>query len=160
MRPHFPEVPMRRLAVAAALLLAPAALSAPPSPAMTVKYRHAVMNAAGAHMGAMAMIVKGETDRTGDALFHATALHELSKTVGALFPEGTGPTPGLETEAKAEIWSQKDKFAEAVKALETSSAALVEAAKSGDPAKLKTALGPVGQSCGDCHDAFKVDDHH
>jgi cytochrome c556 len=151
---------MRRLAVAAALLLAPAALSAPPSPAMIVKYRHAVMKGLGAHMGGVSMIAKGESDRIADAVFHATALNELAKTLGALFPDGTGPGPGIETEAKPEVWSQKDKFAEAVKALEVSSAALVEAAKSGDVAKIKTAMGPVGQSCGDCHDTFKVDDDH
>lgn len=151
---------MRRLVVAGLLLVAPAALSAPPSPAQVVKYRHAVMGGLGAHMAGLSMIVKGESDRAGDALAHATAVKDLSHTIGALFPEGTGPSTEFETSAKPEIWSQHDKFVEAVKALETSSDALVEAAKSNDPAKLKTALGAVGRSCGDCHDAFKVDDHH
>jgi cytochrome c556 len=151
--------PMRRLCVAAALLLAPAALSAPPSPAMVVKYREKVMSALANHSSALAMIAKGETDRVGDAVMHATALVELSKTVGALFPEGTGPAPGLETEAKAEIWTQKEAFAEDVKALETASLALLEAAKTGDVAKIAAARAPVGEACGGCHDAFKVDKH-
>ena len=42
----------------------------------------------------------------------------------------------------------KDKFAEAAKAFETATVGLVEAAKTGDAAKIKAALGPVGQSCG------------
>lgn len=151
---------MRRLIAAGLLLAAPAALSAPPSPAQIVKYRHAVMNGLGAHMAGLSMIVKGETDRTGDAVMHATAVKELSHTIGALFPEGTGPGHDFETEAKPEIWTQHDKFVEAVKALESASDKLVEAAKTGDAAQIKTALGGVGGACGDCHDVYKVDDHH
>lgn len=152
---------MRRLFVFAALLVAPTALSAPPTPDLVVKYRHNIMSGLGAHMASLSMIVKGETDRTGDALFHATAVQALAATTGALFPAGTGPgVAGFETDAKAEIWSQADVFATKVKAFETESAKLVEAAKGTDPAALKTALGAVGRTCGDCHDTFKVDDHH
>ena len=151
---------MRRLFVTVLLLAAPTALSAPSTPLQTVKYRQTEMKLLGGHMKALGAIVKGESDRVSDVLMHAEAVAALSKTVGAMFPDGTGPGPGIETESKAEIWTQKEKFAAAVKALEDSSAALVEAAKSNDPAKVKAAAGTVGQACGDCHDAFKVDDAH
>jgi cytochrome c556 len=152
---------MRRLLALSLLLVAPTALSAPPTPPQTVKYRHLVMEGLSAHMGAIGMVVKGESDRAGDVLGHATAIAELSKTMGALFPEGTGPgAAGVQTDAKAEVWTKKDEFAAAVKKLETASVALVEAAKTNDPVKVKTAMGGVGQSCGGCHDTFKVDDEH
>lgn len=141
------------------LLLAPAALSAAPSVPLVVKYRHMVMSAAGGHMGAMSMIAKGETDRTQDMVMHAEAMLSLAKVTGSLFPEGSGPQAGVETEAKAEIWSQKDKFAAAVKAFEDESAKLVEVAKKGDVAAFKAQLGAVGGTCGDCHDTFRVDEH-
>jgi cytochrome c556 len=151
---------MRRSLVGLALLLAPAALSAPPSPAQVVKYRQHLMHAAGSHMGAISMIAKGESDRAQDLVSHADALAAVAKATGALYPVGTGPgVAGFETEAKAEIWTQKDKFAAAVKAFETETAKLVEVAKTGDLAAVKTQLGAVGGSCGDCHDAFRVDDH-
>jgi cytochrome c556 len=152
---------MRGFLVAVALLLAPVALSAPPTPVQIVKYRKAVMDANGGHMRALAMIVKGESDRTGDSLMHATALHDLAKTVGALFPEGTGPgNAAFQTEAKPEIWTQKDKFAALVKTFETESGKLVDAVKKNDAAAIKAAFGATGGACGDCHDAFKVDEEH
>ncbi len=151
---------MRRLLAAALLLVTPTALSAPPSPQLVVKYRHLVMEGLGAHMGAIGMVVKGESDREADVLGHAEAIVLLSKDMGALFPEGTGPSAALKTDAKAEIWTKKDEFAAAVTKLQTASTALVEAAKTNDPAKIKTAMGGVGQSCGGCHDTFKVDDEH
>ncbi|MEQ1508053.1 MAG: cytochrome c [Myxococcota bacterium] len=145
--------------LALTLLLAPAALSAPPTPAASVKYRHAVMEALGGHMAATAMIVKGESDRSQDLVMHATALHDLSTSIASLFPDGTGPgAPGIETDAKAEIWTKKTEFAAAAKKLETESAKLLEAAKKNDPVSLKAALGATGGACGDCHDAFKVDE--
>lgn len=151
---------MRRLAALALLLVGPVALSAPPSPALIVKYRVATMKASGQHLTAVGMIAKGESDRTQDLVMHATALHELARTLGSLFPTGSGPAPGLTTEAKPEIWTQADKFATAVKAFETETAKLVEVAKGGDLAATKTQWGAVGGACGDCHDVFKVEDDH
>jgi cytochrome c556 len=152
---------MRRFVVGITLLFAPVALSAPPSPANVVKYRYTVMKAAGSHMAALSMIAKGESDRTQDMVLHAESLLAVSRTLSTLFPEGTGPTvAGLETEAKAEIWTQKEKFAAAVKKFEDESVKLVEIAKKGDVALVKVQLGAVGGSCGDCHDAYRVEDEH
>ena len=152
---------MRGFVIAVALLVAPLALSAPPTAAQIVKYRESVMEANGGHMAAVAMIVKGESDRTADLPAHAAALHDLAGSLDALFPEGSGPgNPAFETEAKAEIWTQKDKFATAVKTYETATAKLVDVAKKNDLAAIKAAFGAVGGACGDCHDAFKIDEEH
>jgi cytochrome c556 len=119
------------------------------------------MHAAGSHIGALSMIAKGESDRTQDMAAHADALLAIAKATGALFPEGTGPgVAGVETDAKAEIWSSKDKFAAAVKAFEDASAKLALAAKANDLNGVKTALGAVGDACGDCHDGFRVEHDH
>ncbi|MEZ4239508.1 MAG: cytochrome c [Myxococcota bacterium] len=149
---------MRRLLVLTALLVAPAALSAPPSAASIVKYRHAVMSALGGHMGALSLIAKGESDRKQDRLAHATAIRDLAKTVPDLFPAGSGPSATLKTDAKAEIWTQHDKFDGYAKALQDESAKLVDALTKGDEAAASTAFRGVGGACGDCHDSFKVKD--
>lgn len=135
---------------------------APPlaaDPAKAVSYRHKVMKAMADHMAAQNLLAKGEVNRPGDMAMHATALHDLATTIPALYPAGTGPDV-TKTEAKKEVWTQADKFAAAAKALETESAALLDVAKKGDLASYKAQLGKVGETCGNCHDAFAVEEEH
>lgn len=137
---------------------APATVSsAPLNVAKVVAYRQKTMKAASDHMAAASILAKGEVDRPQDMLVHADALHDLAGTVGALFPAGTGPKD-TKTEAKTEIWSQADKFTEAAKAFEASTSALLDAAKKNDAAGFRDQLGKVGETCGNCHDTFKVDE--
>jgi cytochrome c556 len=144
--------------VALALLLAPAALSAPPPPAAIAKYRHEIMETIGGHMSTLSMVVKGESDRKQDAVTHAEAIADLSKIAGDLFPEGTGPAAAPDTHAKPEIWKDKDKFAAAMKNFQTQADDLVLAAKKGDMDVFRTQFQQVGKACGTCHDSFRVKD--
>lgn len=146
--------------VLALALLAPVARSAGDSPAAVAKYRQTLMEAAGRHMKASSMIVKGEVSRKEDLVGHATALHEIAKGLPALFPEGSGPGGDYETDAKPEVWSRPEDFAAACKTFEEQTAKLVEVAQSGDTEAFKTQFGNVGQSCGDCHDVFRVEHEH
>jgi cytochrome c556 len=141
--------------VALALLLAPAALSAPPPPSAIAKYRHEIMETVGGHMASLSMLVKGESDRKQDAVAHAEAISDLSKIAGDLFPEGSGPGPGIETRAKPAIWQDKDKFATAMKNWQTESTKLVDVARKGDMDAFRTQFQAVGKACGACHDNFR-----
>jgi cytochrome c556 len=144
--------------VALALLFAPAALSAPPSPGAIAKYRHEIMETTGGHMSALGMLVKGESDRKQDAVAHAEAIADLSKIAGDLFPEGSGPAPGVETHARPEIWKDKDKFAAAMKNWQTESEELVAVAKKGDMDAFRAQFQDVGKACGACHENYRVKD--
>lgn len=150
-------------AVALAADPAPAKPSSTPisagDPAKAVSYRHKVMKAMSDHMAAQNLLAKGEVNRPQDMAMHATALHDLSTTIVDLYPVGTGPDV-TKTEAKKEVWTQADKFMAAAKALETESAALLDVAKKGDVAAYKAQLGKVGETCGNCHDAFAVEEEH
>ncbi len=128
-------------------------------PAKAVSYRHKVMKAMSDHMAAQNLLAKGEVNRPQDMAMHATALHDLSTTIVSLYPVGTGPDV-VKTEAKKEVWTQADKFTAAAQALETESAALLEVAKKGDVPAYKAQLGKVGETCGNCHDAFAVEEEH
>ena len=139
-----------------ALLLAPAALSAPPPPSAIAKYRHEIMETTAGHMSALSMLVKGESDRRQDAIAHAEAISDLSKIAGDLFPEGSGPGPGIETDAKPEIWKDREKFMAAMKNWQTESSELVDVAKKGDMEAFKTQFMEVGKACGACHDNYRV----
>lgn len=131
----------------------PPAAGAAPEQTPVQAYRHVMMEAAARHMKATGMIVKAKVDRRRDLVAHATALHDIAATMTELFPQGSGPEAG-HTEAKAEIWTRWDDFTAAATAFEAESAKLIEAAKGDDFDAFKAQFGKVGQTCGDCHDAF------
>ena len=62
------------------------------------------------------------------------------------------------TEALPAIWTDADGFAAAVQALQTESAALIEAANGDDFDAFKAQFGKVGGTCGGCHDGYRLDD--
>ena len=57
--------------------------------------------------------------------------------------------------AKAEIWTDQEGVMAQVVGLRTASAALAAVAGDGLDA-MKAAFGPVGQSCGSCHEAYRA----
>ena len=142
---------------AAAPVAVPAAPAALGLPEKVVAYRKAEMSIIAKHMKTASLIASGDIGRPQDLLRHAEGLHAESMDLLALFPEGTGPDK-IKTEAKAEIWSKHADFEAAVTKLQTESAKLVEVAKTGDLDASKAQLDKVGDSCGSCHDAFKLKD--
>jgi len=145
-----------RIVLPLALLLAPVGLAATPAPAHVAKYRHTLMEAIGEHYGALMMIVKGETDRKQDAVAHAKAIADMAHMADGLFPAGSGPGPGVETKAKPEIWTDKEKFAAAMKRFGTEADKLVTVASMNDAGAFNEQVKMLGEACGDCHDHFRV----
>jgi cytochrome c556 len=146
-------------AVAGAGLLATTlgAAFAADEPANIIKYRQAFMKANGAHITMVAAMVKGEVSWTDELVGHAHAMHEQSKNLLRLFPEGTGKD---DTEVKSAalpvIWERRDEFEQAAQAFEQESAKLVEVAEAGDQAAIAQQLGALGkQGCGNCHETFR-----
>lgn len=148
---------MKQAGLLCALLLAAPAGAAEPNAEKAVAYRDMMMDAAGAHMGALKMLIKGESQRKQDAAMHATSLHQMGETFIDLFPKGSGPD-AVETRAKAEIWSNSEDFKKAARAFTTASKKLADAAKAGDFEAVKVQFGNVGKSCGGCHDGFRAED--
>jgi cytochrome c556 len=74
------------------------------------------------------------------------------------FPPGSGPKAGVETRAKAEIWSDPQQFEAAQKLFAQAAAKLDTSAASGDIAAVKAQFGEVGKSCKNCHDTFRTPD--
>lgn len=90
----------------------------------------------------------------------AKAIQEASIDQGKWFAPGTGPESGIKTRAKAEIWQQPEKFLEAQKMFSDRAPALVAAANAKDIEKVRAQFGQVGQSCKNCHDAFRGPENH
>lgn len=124
--------------------------------AESVKARQAVMKQNSENMKAIGNVVKGTGSESLDDLKRRAG--EISanaaKIPGAFSAEiHTGNAPaGIETAALPAIWTDKAKFDEAAKALQTASASLADAA---DMDAAKTGFAAVGKTCSGCHNDFR-----
>jgi cytochrome c556 len=145
-------------APAPAPAVAPAATPAGPAkPESVVKYRQAVMKGMGSNLKEIGLIVKGEVPRPQDLVPHATAMHDAAIMLPDLWTADTAPDK-QKTDAKPEIWTDSAKFSAAITAYSDATAKLLELAKAGDQAGVAAQYDAIGKTCGDCHDAFRVDD--
>ncbi len=87
--------------------------------------------------------------------FSAQSVARYADQIGGWFPEGSGPDSGLETDAKEEIWTNPEAFAEAVSAFEVAAADLLAAVESGDGAMIAQNFQKTGGTCKGCHDDFR-----
>lgn len=99
---------------------------------------------------------KGNPD-TSAIVTAATDLNAAALKVEGYFPEGTSVADGYDTEALATIWEKPEEFAEAHKMLVDRSAEMITIAQGGDVAAISDQVGPVGGSCKNCHDTFRLD---
>ncbi len=139
----------RTVAIAALLGLCATAAAADEA---AVKYRQAVMEAIGGHTAALAAIVTRDVPFTEDAPAHATAVGELAKMAGHIFPQGsdTGKTDALPA-----IWQKPEPFQKVLVGFQTAAARVAAA---GGGADLPAALDAMLQTCKSCHDDFKKKD--
>ncbi len=143
------------VAVAASAIIAATTVAVPAiaadDPAVL---RQDMMKSVGAATGMSAAMVKGEAPF--DARVAHLALRVMNASAngfGALFPEGS--ETGAETEAKAEIWSDRAGFDAAVAKFRDDTAAVL-APPPADLDAFKAAFGQVTQNCGSCHEKYRV----
>lgn len=115
--------------------------------------RQEMMKKVGGATGAMAKMVKGESEFDAAATLAAlTTISEVAATFGDYFPEGS--ETGMETEAAAAIWSDRAGFDAAVAKFKADADAGVAAAPA-DLDGLKAAFGPLTKNCGTCHETYR-----
>jgi cytochrome c556 len=140
------------LAVVGAFSLAVHAQDVKPDRA--IKYRQGIMTAQGWQMGILGAMAKGERPYDKDvALRSATHLDQLVYMAWEGFTPGSDQ--GAPTKAKPDIWKDSAKFKNLQEALQAETPKLVAAAKTGDVAQLRPAVGAVGNACNNCHDDFR-----
>jgi len=86
----------------------------------------------------------------------ATRIKASSLALPSWFPKGSGPESGVETDAKAEVWSDAAGFAAAANRLQVEAAKLQDIAAAGDIATLKAQVRATGGACKTCHDKYRV----
>ncbi len=122
-------------------------------PETLVKQRESAMVLFGKYFGPLGGMLKGVVPFDAAVVArNAGYLEVLAKMPWDGFADST---KGVKSAALPAVWSDGAKFKQAQDNLQTAVAGLVTVSKSGDEAKIKTAIGDVGKTCGGCHDNFR-----
>jgi cytochrome c556 len=149
---------MKRALFGLVLLVGSVSVSAEGTPQDIQKYRHEVFEGMAKHMKSLSLLVNGTVVRPKEeAVAHARAVHESGKMIATMFPAGTEPGT-VKTDALPAVWAEPDAFRAAAEAFVAESGKLVELTQGEDKAAAAAQLRKVGQSCGACHDKFRVDE--
>lgn len=119
-----------------------------------VEYREGVMNVLSWNAGHMVAMTKGEVpfDRAAFQGYAADLAAAANLNLLPGFPEDSVTE---DSDAKDEIWLNWADFESGLQALRSESAKLVEVAKDGDEAAIKSQLNATRRACKACHDEFK-----
>ena len=119
-----------------------------------LEYRQGVMNIFSWNLKPMGAVVKGEApydaEKFSGYASDLAAAANLDLLAG--FPEGSDEG---ETDAKSEIWFEREDFAVKFRDLQEKSAALEKAAASGDINQIRPAFGATARTCKQCHKQYK-----
>jgi cytochrome c556 len=86
----------------------------------------------------------------------AEQIQQLAADMNKWFPKSSEPSEDIETDAKAEIWTDSKGFANALAKFQQEAPKLLTLAKAKDAAGLKQQVAAVGGACKGCHDKYRV----
>jgi cytochrome c556 len=148
----------RALAAGAGALLAAASQAAAPEDGKAAFERRADKMK---HMGrplyaGIGRVVKGTTAYGPDTVTAAETVASLASTLDrTLFPPGSDVA---ESKIKPEIFAANDHVDQLIAAVQTTTAQLVPAVKTGDKAAISAAYTAVFNACNACHTEFRKDE--
>ena len=148
---------MKRMITAAVIgltCLAGAAGAQAPA-ADVIKGRQAAMMLSGAAMGSIKTAIDSG-QAPASQRFSTRALSRWAHAVPGMFPAGSGPEAGVQTNARAEIWTDRAGFEARAAAYAAAADRLAETAGGEDAAAFSEAWTAVRRSCQACHDAYKA----
>jgi len=125
-------------------------------PEDAVKMRRSALTLMSWNFGTLGAMAKGQIPYDqAEAVRRAESVSFLSHLPWEGFVKGTSTQDISDTRALPEVWNQPDKFKSNAERLESETAKLVQAAKSGDAGQLKTQFGATAKACSNCHDDFR-----
>ena len=122
-----------------------------------LEFRQSIFKLVKSNVGVLGGMARGKV--AFDAALvekNATRITQLSKMVPDYFAINTS-NYDLDTEALAKIWDNMDDFNSKAENLYVASMALQDAAKTGQEAATKKAIGGLFKTCKSCHDEYKQD---
>lgn len=87
----------------------------------------------------------------------AATIDRFAPQIQGWFPDGSGAGAGVETEARAEIWSRPEEFRRATERLMAEASRFNAVAASGDLPAIRDGLKTLGGACKNCHDQFRAE---
>ncbi len=150
---------MHRSQLYAAALVAGLATALPAAaqfqkPEDAVKYRKSAFTVMANHFGRIGAMAQGKAPYdAAAATANAEIVLVMSKLPFAGFVEGTAGTE--KGTPKANVWSERAKFDEAMKKMQDEVVKLAAATKTNNFDQVKAATGAVGGACKNCHDNFR-----
>ena len=114
----------------------------------------------GSHYKTVGDALKKGQPLQGDATiqFSVQQIATYAAEQQAWFDPGTGPESGVETDAMAEIWTDRAQFDRKVEAFVAAANKLVQDFGQGDDAAFATQFQAVGETCQDCHKTYRTEE--
>jgi cytochrome c556 len=120
-------------------------------PEQAVQYRKSVFTVQSRAFGALRAMSKGDLPfNAADAKANAHIISTLSSLPWSAFGAGTDSN-----KTKPEIWTDAAGFKSAADKYMIATVVLESVAKTGDLAQIRTAVGALGATCKQCHEAYK-----
>lgn len=162
-RPSFAtwSLPAAGLLTMAVGLMAAETTAAPtpaPSPQAAILLRQAGFKKMGSAMKALNEQLKDAAPAKDVMVGAARTIEATAREQGPLFPVGSGPAPGVKTEALANIWTDRATFDAGMAKMVVESGKLVAIADTGDVAAIQDQTKATGATCGGCHRQFRAPD--
>ena len=143
------------IALAALACVATSSALAQRKPEAVIKDRQALMTMQNWALRDIALMVKGQRPYDPAVIARsAELLDATNKMIPEAFPAGSDS--GAPNRARPEIWSNPEKFKEALARFQAEVPKLSQAAKAGTPDALSAAFSAVAKGCDGCHDSFRA----
>jgi len=146
------KTPVVTLALVAASLAAPLFAA----PADQIRARIAAYRELGSAFKAVNDGLRGSEVQTVLIGQYARQISNHARSQYALFPAGTGPQPGVNTNAKPEIWTRAAEFRTAQDNFARAANSFLAAANGGNVNAIRSEVRKLGGTCKGCHDTFRT----
>jgi cytochrome c556 len=124
--------------------------------AQAYEVRHERYEEMGDSMKAINRELKGSAPDVPRIQREAATLAQLAEQMTGWFPAGSGPDVHVKSEAKAEIWSDPQGFAEAHRGYMEQAQSFKRVADGGDVEQIRAGAQALGKACGQCHDKYRA----
>ncbi|QBM76682.1 cytochrome c [Sphingomonas sp. AAP5] len=151
----FKTVSLAACALCATIVAGSLAAGAGPSTDAVIATRVDGFKKMGGAMKALNDELKSDAPVKATMVAAAQMIAETARAQGKLFPAGSGPAPGVKTDALPIIWTDRATFDAQMAKLVTAADTLVAVANSGDAAAIGAQTKATGAVCGGCHRQFR-----
>jgi cytochrome c556 len=155
---HSRRLSLAVLGLSATLVAVTGTMAVAASPAATaVTTRQANFKKMGGAMKVLKDQLASGTINKAAAVAAARTLAATGRAQGALFPNGSGASSGVKTDALPAVWSNRTTFDGQMKAFVAQADKLVLVAQTGNADAIGAQFKAVGGTCASCHKQFRAD---